>query len=427
MAVPTTKVFPAGEEPSTAGLFRTSSKMIQIMLEGKKKGRCQALKGQPCHQSELLGLGLRPKRAEQSTCPRPVFMVELGERSGLSLYLLPIYPWPVFLGELEKQGWPFVCLIRPAPLLRGHMTPPCSVARRVPGLCPGLHPLRHPLLESSLRLLVMRHKLIPPFNEDRDDLDAYLQRFERVATSQEWPRSKWPLSLNLCLTGEALTVIGRLDSNAALDYDQLKATLLQRFRCTAEGYREKFRTARPEDHETGLQYAGRISGYIDRWVEMTHTERTYDSLRDAMIAEQFLGRCSASLRVFLKEGNFKTLATLSKNADCFKEAHNLTNLGGEKFSDEFALDCARKTATAAPRTPNQCFLCDKAGHRASECWSRTKENPDGHGWSGRKEQGEPSRSKNQGQASCMLAPCQTQNRQKSVADTSCFKMAKESQ
>ncbi|KAH7972254.1 hypothetical protein HPB52_009982 [Rhipicephalus sanguineus] len=31
------------------------------------------------------------------------------------------------------------------------------------------------------------HKLIPPFNEERDDLDAYLKRFERAATSQTGP------------------------------------------------------------------------------------------------------------------------------------------------------------------------------------------------------------------------------------------------
>ncbi|XP_065299248.1 uncharacterized protein [Dermacentor albipictus] len=255
------------------------------------------------------------------------------------------------------------------------------------------------------------HKLIPPFNEARDDLDAYLQRFERVATSQEWPRAKWALSLSLCLTGEALTVIGRLDSNAGLDYDQLKATLLQRFRCTAEGYREKFRNARPEDNETGLQYAGRISGYFDHWLEMSHIERTFDSLRDAMIAEQFLRRCSASLRVFLKEGNCKTLAMLSKNADCFIEAQNLTNLGREKLSKEVVLDSARKTEppTVMPRATNRCFLCDKAGHRGSECWSRTKEDSTGRGWSGRKGQGgETSRRKKQGQASCILAPSQAE-------------------
>ncbi|KAH7953029.1 hypothetical protein HPB49_003698 [Dermacentor silvarum] len=110
------------------------------------------------------------------------------------------------------------------------------------------------------------HKLSPPFNEARDDLDAYLQRFERVAESEEWPQNKWALSLSLCLTGEALAVISRLDSASASDYDQLMATLLLRFRYTAEGYREKFRKARPEEKETGLQYASRLASHFDRWM-----------------------------------------------------------------------------------------------------------------------------------------------------------------
>ncbi|KAH8033334.1 hypothetical protein HPB51_010374 [Rhipicephalus microplus] len=32
------------------------------------------------------------------------------------------------------------------------------------------------------------HKLIPHFNQAEDDLTAYMQRFERVATCQAWPR-----------------------------------------------------------------------------------------------------------------------------------------------------------------------------------------------------------------------------------------------
>ncbi|KAH7938493.1 hypothetical protein HPB49_024621 [Dermacentor silvarum] len=117
------------------------------------------------------------------------------------------------------------------------------------------------------------HKLLPPFNEARDDLDAYLQRFERIAASLEWPRSKWALSLSLWLTGEALAVISRLDSASASDYDQLKATLLLRFRYTAEGYREKFRKAKPEEKETGLEYASRLAGHFDHWMEMAKIEK----------------------------------------------------------------------------------------------------------------------------------------------------------
>ncbi|KAH8029570.1 hypothetical protein HPB51_001295 [Rhipicephalus microplus] len=91
-----------------------------------------------------------------------------------------------------------------------------------------------------------RRKLLPLFRVARDDLDTYLHRFERVVESQDRPRDKWGLSLRLCLTGEALAGISRLDSTFASDYDELKATLLLRFHYTAEGYREKFRKARPE-------------------------------------------------------------------------------------------------------------------------------------------------------------------------------------
>ncbi|KAH7939163.1 hypothetical protein HPB52_007651 [Rhipicephalus sanguineus] len=102
------------------------------------------------------------------------------------------------------------------------------------------------------------HKLIPPFNEERDDLDAFLKRFERLVSDRE-----------------ALMFIGRLDCNAATDYDQLKPTLLQRFRYTAE---------EPEDNETTMQYAGSISGSIDHLIEMRKIDKCFDSLRDAIIS-----------------------------------------------------------------------------------------------------------------------------------------------
>lgn len=106
------------------------------------------------------------------------------------------------------------------------------------------------------------HNFIPGFNENRDDLDAYLKRFENVATGQEWPKEKWATALSLCLSGEALKVFGRLSPEEALDYDKTKLALLQRFRFTVEGYREKFRNSKPQDGETGKQYATRLTSFF---------------------------------------------------------------------------------------------------------------------------------------------------------------------
>lgn len=115
------------------------------------------------------------------------------------------------------------------------------------------------------------HKLITAFNEARDELDAYIQRFERVARDQGWPSDKWALSLSLCLTGEALTVVGRMSAEDVTDFAKLKATLLQRFQFTEEGYRIKFREAKPDNGETGRQFAGRLLGYFDHWQELAKT------------------------------------------------------------------------------------------------------------------------------------------------------------
>ncbi|KAH6927821.1 hypothetical protein HPB50_008961 [Hyalomma asiaticum] len=107
------------------------------------------------------------------------------------------------------------------------------------------------------------HKMIPPYNEGRDELDAYIQRFERVATIQGWQTDKWAFSLSLCLTGEALTVEGRMSVEDSMDYTMLKQTLLQRFQYAEEGYRSKFRDAQAENAETGRQPAGSLWGYFD--------------------------------------------------------------------------------------------------------------------------------------------------------------------
>ncbi|KAM7284642.1 uncharacterized protein ISCGN_001736 [Ixodes scapularis] len=217
------------------------------------------------------------------------------------------------------------------------------------------------------------HKLIPVFNEKRDELDAYIQRFERVATCQEWPQDKWALSLSLCLTGEALSVVGRMAADAATNYTVLKQTLLQRFRYTEEGYRAKFREARPEKAETGRQFTGRLLGYFDHWQEMAKTERTYDALRDKIVSEQFLKRCHEKLTIFLRERGCQGLDKLAEAADHYLEAQGLVHLGRTNKDQEAKLLGKAKISKPPDATGRPaCFLCNKQGHRAADCWSKSR-------------------------------------------------------
>ncbi|CAN7978000.1 unnamed protein product [Ixodes persulcatus] len=99
---------------------------------------------------------------------------------------------------------------------------------------------------------------IPPYDERRDDLDAYLKRFERIAKGEDWPEPKWATALSMCLTGEALKVYGRLSPRDSMSYEATKRALLDRFQFTTEGYREKFRNSKPEEGETVHRPASRI-------------------------------------------------------------------------------------------------------------------------------------------------------------------------
>lgn len=215
------------------------------------------------------------------------------------------------------------------------------------------------------------HNFIPGFNENRDDLDAYLKRFENVATGQEWPKEKWATALSLCLSGEALKVFGRLSPEEALDYDKTKLALLQRFRFTAEGYREKFRNSKPQDGETGKQYATRLTSFFDRWVEMSKTEKEYSSVRDLIVAEQFLNQCHNRVALFVREKNCRKLEEIAEAADNFLEAQRQSNL--LVFRDKSENGSSGKCGSTAGKSSTRCFVCDKTGHRAADCRARTRQ------------------------------------------------------
>ena len=48
---------------------------------------------------------------------------------------------------------------------------------------------------------------MPYFEEQKDFMDSYLNRFEKFATSQNWDESNWALCLSALLRGRALDCI----------------------------------------------------------------------------------------------------------------------------------------------------------------------------------------------------------------------------
>ena len=93
---------------------------------------------------------------------------------------------------------------------------------------------------------------LPSFVEGKDQIDNFIQRFERYARANLWREENWVISLGALLTGKALEAYTRLSEED--DYQELNNALLKIYNLTEEGYHEKLRKCRPEPEETVDQF-----------------------------------------------------------------------------------------------------------------------------------------------------------------------------
>ena len=168
---------------------------------------------------------------------------------------------------------------------------------------------------------------MPYFDEDKDFMDSYLNRFEQFATSQRWKPSTWALCLSALLRGRALDVYSMMAKDDVNDYEKLKSALLKRYQLTADGFRKRFRTSRPEVGESQSQCITRIGNYLQRWIDLAQAAETYEGVKKLFIEEQYFQTCPKEMATHLKESKPETLHDLAERAETYLEAHSSDPLG----------------------------------------------------------------------------------------------------
>ena len=230
---------------------------------------------------------------------------------------------------------------------------------------------------------------LPSFDESKDNIDAYLMRFERYAIVQGWPKEHWAVDLSALLTGKGLEVYYSLNETQASDYNYLKKAILNRYELNDEGFRKKFRGCKPEEGESGVQYTHRLQKYFDRWIELSKVEDTREGVIDFIVRDQFLHTVPREMSMFIREREPEDIDTVAELADQYLKAHrswwgsnnaqkgkhpkhsgskkpNSNNSGSSKTESSGKSGQDR----SKPKPKGKCYICVKPGHHAKDCFKR---------------------------------------------------------
>ena len=201
---------------------------------------------------------------------------------------------------------------------------------------------------------------LPVFHDNKDNIGAYIERFERFATTHHWPRETWASSLSALITGKALEVYSRLSADEADDFDVLKKALLDRYNLNAEGFRMKLRDSVADEGESPAQFITRLDSYLNKWIELSKIPKTFAGMVQLVLTEQFTSTCSNDLATFLKERTCGSLKDLGETANKYLEAH------GKQMKDASKKTNTSKSQNSSSGKPT-CSYCHRMGHVVKEC------------------------------------------------------------
>ena len=220
---------------------------------------------------------------------------------------------------------------------------------------------------------------IPPFDENVDEIDMYIDRFERLAKFHKWEEDQYASLLGSLLRGKALKVYCNLSSDIVDNFDELKSALLKAFKVNANVYRKRFREESILTDESFVQLRCRLGQYFDKWVELSSVEHNFEDLRDLMIRDQLLSSCSHDLRVFLLEQSFGNSSDLAEGADRYLVAHGIKKCLKSKSKTTVSKASSQSTVKPSSNTLDvTCHHCGEKGHIRPNCpvLSKTKKKTD---------------------------------------------------
>ena len=212
-----------------------------------------------------------------------------------------------------------------------------------------------------------------------DDIEHFLEMFERTAKQREWPEDVWAMQLAGLLTGKAMAAYANLSTESAHDYQAVRQAILRRYQVNAETHRQQFRQDRKKANESYGEWADRLRDRFAKWKKDREI-----SVEEMILLEQFIAGVPEGLAIWIKEKEPKSLTEAAELADTYALAREdgvkgtqkvTTPLGtaprGDRQEPRWVESSSPTEQRGRDQTNQQgekrCFQCNRFGHMMYNC------------------------------------------------------------
>uniref|UniRef100_A0A8C5PT83 Uncharacterized protein n=1 Tax=Leptobrachium leishanense TaxID=445787 RepID=A0A8C5PT83_9ANUR len=197
------------------------------------------------------------------------------------------------------------------------------------------------------------------FREAEEEIESYLQDFERLCRVHEVHRADWVRILASKLTGRAAEAYRTVPDEEATSYSHVKQALLSRFAVTPEASRMKFRNSRRPSGATHVEWAHRLQRDLRTWLSGSQAE-TVTEITQLLLLEQFFEHTPSAIREWVRDKKPHTVQQAATWADEYTDTRKLS--GGERtLAGRPAL---RSTTSTTPTTSAQ---SEQESHNDQTC------------------------------------------------------------